>query len=254
VRQATQQRALKSLPVLLLPGLLLALLMQAGWHYYFNLNAPRLMVQPLKAPASPTIYRALSLGSQKLMGYILTLRLQLHDNQLGRNIRYRYLDYDALSEWLLTLYELNPQSDYPAFLASRIYSQVKDKAKIRKMISVVETLFDKNPVQHWRRMTEACVLAKHELKDLPLALRLAQKIANIPSSVKIPHWARDMKLVLLDELNELESAQLLISSMLQDDDIKDPDEIRFLQDRLLRIQQKLSAQQQKKPTSSHSVK
>ncbi len=246
-----QQRSLKNLPLPMLSALLLALLLQPAMHYFYH---SRLVADyhPLAHPASVTTYRVLSLGSQKLMSYLLFLRLQLHDNQLGRNIRYRRMNYDVLSDWLLSLSRLNPQSDYPAFLASRVYSQVKDQRKVRKMVQVVEQLFDQHPALHWRRMTEACLLAKHQLKDLPYALKLAQKIANIPPSVKIPYWARDMKLVLLDELNQLQSAQLLISSMLQDGDLKDHDERRFLQSRLLRIQQKLSAQRQKTRPASQN--
>ena len=112
------------------------------------------------------------------------------------------------------------------------------------MIAVVEKLFEMNPQQHWRRMTEACLILKHQLNDLPAALKVAEQIAALPKSVKLPHWARDMRLVLLDELNQKESAQLLISSMLQSGEITDRDEIRFLQDRLLKIQQELSENKQ----------
>ena len=94
-------------------------------------------------------------------------------------------------------------------------------------------------------MTEACLLLKHQLNDLPAALEVAERIAALPGTIKIPFWARDMKLVLLDELNELESAQLLISSMLQSGEIEDRDEIRFLQSRLLKIQQSLLKSKQK---------
>ncbi len=239
-----RQRPCSSLPVWLLGGLLLALALQTGSHQWME-GQRKVSEQQLTPPLNPAVYKLLSLGSEKLMSYLLILRLQLHDNQLGRNLRYRHLDYHALSQWLLMLYQMNPKSDYPAFLASRVYSQVRDPRKVRQMVSVIETLFDQNPQQHWRRMTEASVLAKHILKDLPLALRLADKVADLPAQVQIPYWARDMKLVLLDELNELETAQLLISSMLQQGQISDPDEIRFLQSRLLKIQQKLSAQRQK---------
>jgi len=167
------------------------------------------------------------------------LSVQLHDNQKGQHVSYSHLDYEALSNWLITLYELNPGSDYPAFMATRIYSQVSDKKKIRRMIDVVILLFERNPRQNWRRMTEVSLIAKHQLKNLPLALQIASEVAALPMSFELPHWARDMRLVLLDELNQLESAQLLISSMLQSGHIKDPDEIRFLQARLLKIQQKM---------------
>ena len=112
------------------------------------------------------------------------------------------------------------------------------------MVVLIEELFELNPRQHWRRMTEATLLAKHQLNDLPLALRLAEKISALPKSIEMPFWARDMEIVLLDELNQHQSAQLLISSLLQSGDITDPDEIRFLQFRLLRIQQILSENRQ----------
>jgi len=89
-------------------------------------------------------------------------------------------------------------------------------------------------------MTEACLLLKHQLNDLPAALKVAEQISSLPKTMKLPFWARDMKLVLLDELNQYESAQILISSMLQSGEITDEDELRFLKGRLLKIQQALS--------------
>jgi hypothetical protein len=219
--------------------------LQLAYHHRFHGTLTNRYKQ-LPEPASVDFYRALSLGSDRLMSYLLLLNVQLHDNQEGLHRKYTNINYTTLSHWLLSLYELNPHSDYPAFLATRVYSNVPDKARIRKMIDVVETLFQKNPQQHWRRMTEACLLAKHQLQDLNLALILAQKIHALPAEIKLPFWARDMKLVLLDELGQYESAQLLISSLLQGGDIEDPDERRFLEFRLLKIQQALLKNQQSK--------
>jgi hypothetical protein len=139
---------------------------------------------------------------------------------------------------------MNPDSGYAAFLASRVYAATPDSDQLRKMVDLIERLFQANPELHWRRMTEASLLAKHRLVDLPRALQLAQQVAALPKSIALPYWARSMQVVLLDELNELESAQLLISSMLQDGQIDDPDEIRFLRNRLLKIQQSMSASEQ----------
>ncbi len=233
------QRNLTQIPPIILLGFVLFLPVQIGYHHFYGSQSSA-GYQRLKPPAEAGYYRALAFGSDKLISYLRLLGVQLHDNQKGRHINYRHLDYEVLSEWLLTLYDVNPTSDYPAFLASRVYSQVKNPDKISRMIDVVEALFDQNPRQHWRRMTEACLLAKHQLKDLPRALGLAQQISALPQTIKLPFWARDMELVLLDELNELESAQLLISSMLQSGEINDADEIRFLKSRLLKIQQEMS--------------
>lgn len=235
---AKSQRKLVQVPVWVPGCFMLILLLQLMYHHFFSQPASSVYRQ-LNKPLEAAYYRAMSMGSQQLLSYLLMFRVQLHDNQKGQHVNYTHLDYTVLSDWLLTLYEMNPASDYPAFLASRVYSNIDEPKKIRKMVELVEILFQKNPQLHWRRMTEACLLLKHQLNDLPAALRIAEQIAELPASIKLPFWARDMKLILLDELNRFESAQLLISSMLQSGDINDPDEIRFLQDRLLKIQQSL---------------
>lgn len=239
----SRERSLSQTPLFVVVGLVFFGALQFS-HHYFLQTAQSVDYRHLDEPLDARSYLALSMGSDKLVSYLLLLKVQLHDNQKGSHINYRHLDYAVLSRWLLTLGKLNLQSDYAAFLASRVYSQVPDTGKIRQMINVIETLFRANPEQHWRRMAEACLLAKHQLKDLPRALELAQQVADLPVTVKIPYWARDMRLVLLDELDQYESAQLLISSLLQSGEIKDPDEIRFLQQRLLKIQQKMLENEQ----------
>lgn len=234
----TTQRSFNQLPVFIVTGFLLMLLLQLGYHHFYKTSLLPSFTQ-LSRPANAGLYQGLAMGSDRLWSYLLLLKLQLHDNQKGQHVNYRQLDYHVLSQWLMTLYELNPQSDYPAFLASRVYSQVDDPQKIRIMIDLIDDLFQRDPQQHWRRMTEACLLAKHQLRDLNLALQLAQKLAALPDTFEFPFWARDMQIVLLDELNQDESAQLLISSLLQSGTIKDRDEIHFLENRLLKIQQKL---------------
>ncbi len=233
-----QERSIKQLPPLLLLGFMLAFLVQ-GYHNHISTNSLQAEFAQLPQPLSAEMYRSLTEGSEKLWSYLLLLKVQLHDNQRGRHENYQNLDYNILSDWLLTLYQLNTTSGYPAFLASRVYSQAVDKQKIRMMIDVIDKMFDQNPVLNWRRMTEATLLAKHQLKDLKLAFQLAEKVSALPASIDLPYWARDMKLILLDELNQLESAQLLISSMLQSGAVTDRDEIRFLQSRLLKIQQQM---------------
>ncbi len=239
----SNERSLNQVPKLLLFGIMLALSIQGAHQLYFKSSLQRSFMH-LQQPFEVSFYRALTKDSEKLWSYLLMFKVQLHDNQRGRHENYNNLNYKTLSHWLLTLSELNQQSDYPAFLATRVYSQVNDPDKIKTIISVIDQLFEKNPSLHWRRMTEACLLAKHKLKDLDLALKLASKVSALPDSVKMPYWARDMKLILLDELNELESAQIIISSMLQSGSITDNDEKRFLQSRLLKIQQQMLEGQQ----------
>jgi hypothetical protein len=234
----SNERSLLHLPRTLLIGFVLALILQIT-HQIYSKSSLQLAFKRLESPLGIGFYKALTKGSEDLWSYLLMFRVQLHDSQRGIHESYKNLDYKILGQWLLTLSQLNNRSDYPAFLAARVYSRVDDPQKIRMMIDIIDQLFEQKPALHWRRMTEACLLAKHQLKDLELALKLASKVAMLPDSIEIPFWARDMRLILLDELNELESAQILISSMLQSGVITDDDEMHFLQSRLLKIQQQM---------------
>ena len=234
-----RERSWRDLPAWLWPFLALALALQMISIHYLGRGAGA-DYQPL--PPAPDIetLRALAPGSTRLLASLLLIRLQLQDDQKGEHLNYRHLDYQRLAQWLLTLYRLNPDSDYPGFLASRVYAQVGDPDRVRRMIEVIQTLFHRDPQRHWRRMTEAVLLAKHELKDLELALSLASQLADLPKSVRMPRWARDMKLIALDDLGRDQDALRLIASELTSGDDIDADERRFLQDRLLKLQQELS--------------
>ena len=184
------------------------------------------------------------MGSEQLLSYLLVIRLQLHDNQAGKHIRYSQLNYERLVDWLEQIYQLNPQSEYPTMLASRVYSQTRDKARLRIILEYIDRTFIQNPQLHWRRLAEASVIAKHQLGDLQLALQMAEKLSSQPPSIIMPSWARDMRFILLGDMNEFETAITIIVALLQSDAVNDPDEARFLKEKLLYFQQKLSEFQQ----------
>lgn len=196
--------------------------------------------KPLTTPFDSVIYRGLSMGSPQLLSYLLVIRLQLHDNQAGKHIRYSKLSYERLVDWLDQIYQLNSQSEYPMMLASRVYSQTRDKVRLRLILEFIDRTFKQNPQLHWRRLAEASVIAKHQLGDLQLALQMAEQLSSQPASIVMPRWARDMQFILLGDMNEFESAITIIVALLQSEAVKDPDEARFLKEKLLYFQQKLS--------------
>ena len=188
------------------------------------------------------------MGSEKLFSYLLVMRLQLHDNQAGKHVRYSRLDYERLVDWLDQIYQLNTQSEYPTMLASRVYSQTRDKVRLKIILEYINRTFMYNPQLHWRRLAEASVIAKHQLEDLELALQMADKLSSQPPSVEMPRWARDMQFILLGDMNEFETAITIIVALLQSEAVNDPDEARFLKEKLLYFQQKLSELQQNNTT------
>lgn len=237
------ERPFNSLPKPLLVGFVVLFLAQI-LITQLSLSKSELAYKPLPELLASSTYRIGSMGSDKLMSYLLAIQLQLHDNQSGKHIRYEKLDYQKLANSLNQIYRLNPESAYPALLASRVYSQTTDKNNLRLMISFIQNSFTQNPQLNWRRMTEATILAKHQLSDLTLALSLAKQLSNQPADVVMPHWARDIEFILLGEMNEYETGIAIIVALIQSGSIDDPDEQQFLQEKLLGFQQKLLESQQ----------
>ena len=204
------------------------------------------VLKPLPEPFTAQTYRIVSMGSDQLLSYLLSIRLQLFDNQSGKHIRYEQLNYTTLVRWLDQIHRLNVQSEYPTMLASRVYGQVVDEKKLRMMVNFIRKSFNQNPQLHWRRMTEATILARHKLGDLELALSMAEQLTSQPAYVIMPHWARDMQFILLGEMNEFEAGIAIILGLLESGSISDTDEKRFLKEKLLDFQQKLLDSQQLK--------
>ena len=237
------ERPLSQIPLSVLLGFVGVLLVQIVVHQNLQ-NRTSVYYQPLTKPYSAKIYQGIAMGSNQLASYLLTMRLQLHDNQAGRHVSYRLLNYTVLVEWLYLLNELNLESEYPMMLASRVYSQTRDKEQLRLLLSYIDETFKQHPQKHWRRQAESTVTAKHQLGDKELALAMAASLAEQPDDIKMPHWARDIQFLLLADLNQFESATAIIQALLHGESIVDPDELRFLREKLLMFQQKLSEYQQ----------
>jgi len=237
------ERPMLSLPRPLLLAFLLLLLAQVA-HHHLDRERYESVYRGLGRPFSATLYRGLAMGSEQLLGYLLAIRLQLHDNQVGRHFRYSLIDYSLLIDWLDQISDTSPGTEYPMLLASRVYTSTGNREQLRQILGFIERRFDDDPQLHWRRLAESSVVAKHKLGDLDLALRLARKLSQQPTSVDLPHWARDLEFLLLAELNELESAIAIVQALLTTEAVNDPDERRFLQGKLSDLQQRLSESRQ----------
>lgn len=152
---------------------------------------------------------------------------------------YRTPDYGRLVEWLEAILELDPRSQYPLFSAARVYAETADPARSRRALEFVYRQFLRDPNRRWPALAHAALLAKHRLKDLPLARRYAQALQRHATASDVPPWARQMEIFILEDLNELEAARILIGSLLQSGTLHDPAELRFLKQRLEELEHRL---------------
>ena len=237
------ERPILQLPRLLLLVFLVLLGIQTCYHHARK-SGFESSYKVLAPPFDASIYRSIAMGSEQLLGYLLAVRLQLHDSQAGQHFVYSQIDYHVLVDWLEQISLVSPGTEYPMLLASRVYTTTRDQQRLRLILDFIQRRFDDDPQLHWRRLAEASVIAKHRLADLELALKLAEEIARQPAHLKIPPWARDIQFLLLADLNELESAIAIVQSLLQTNAVQDPDERRFLEGKLSEFQQKLTQSRQ----------
>jgi hypothetical protein len=231
------ERPLSAVPGWMLGLLAAAFIAQVAWQLARRAEAPSAADLP-PAP-SEQASRLASLGETAALARLAMLWLQAFDLRGDNAIPYQRLDYAHLVAWLAAIQATDPRSGYPLFAAARVYAENADPQKARRMFDFIETEFARDPNRRWPALAHAALLAKHRLHDLPLARRYAAAIQRQTTDPTIPSWARQMEIFILEDMNELEAAKVMLGGLLATGRIKDADERRFLQGRLEEIERRL---------------
>jgi hypothetical protein len=226
---SSQLRPLSAVPFWIFALLALALGLQLAWRLTRPSAEDNVELPP---PPRPAALRLASFGEEPAAARLAMLYLQSHDYRAGNLTPYQKLDYERLVEWLDAIQALDPRSAYPLFAAARIYAENPDPVRSRRMLEYIYEAFLKDPNRRWPALAHAALLAKHRLKDLPLALRYAGAIEQYVTDPKVPLWAKQMHIFVLEDMSELDAAMSLIASLLKSGHLHDPAEIRFLTERL----------------------
>jgi hypothetical protein len=203
---------------------------------------PRVAAGDLGVPPSVDMLRLASAGEPVALGKLLMLYLQAFDFQAGSRVPYRDLDYDRLEAWLARIVALDPLGQYPLMSASRLYAEVPDPAKQRKMLDFVYRAYLEDPNRRWPWLAHAAIIAKHELKDLTLARQYAVALRQRATGPDVPLWARQMEPFILEDMNELESAKILIGGMIASGQVKDERDLALLERRLKLLEERIQAE------------
>jgi hypothetical protein len=186
----------------------------------------------LPAAPRPEVIRLASLGEPQAAARIAMLYLQAFDLGGSNSLPYQHLDYTRLVAWLRTILELDPRSQYPLFAAARIYAEVPDPVRARTALEFVYEAFLVDPNRRWPWLAHAALLAKHRLHDLPLARRYAAAVDERTTASDVPLWAKQMQIFILEDMDELEAATIMLGGLLASGAIRDEAEARFLRQRL----------------------
>lgn len=231
-----KDRPIADVPVSVKVMLVLALILQVAWH---SMQEPIVAkAEDLAPPLSTRTYVMSSLGEPIAAAKFLNLWLQAFDNQPGASISFHQLNYPRLTQWLDTILELDPRGHYPMLVAARVYGSVKDDKKQRIMMDYIFYKFNEEPNKYWRWLAHAVITAKHELKDNELALKYANALAEKATGTNVPYWARDMKIIVLEDMGEVEAAKILVGALIDSKEITDPYELSFLANKIKELEKK----------------
>jgi len=230
-----EERPLAAVPPWVWALLAAALALQIGWQATRRANAPARAGELPPAPSVQAL-RLASFGEPAATARLCMLYLQGYELQR--------LDYARLVDWLGAVLALDPRSLYPLFAAARVYAEVPDPARSRLALEFVYREFLRDPNRRWPALAHAALLAKHRLKDLPLALRYAEAIDRHTTAPDVPLWAKQMQIFVLEDMDELEAARIIVGGLLQSGRLTDPAEAAFLKQRLDELEAKLSKSRQ----------
>ena len=234
----TDQRRLVRVP----PAIVLLLACALVWQVIWSGMHPRVppAASDLAEPPAEAAIRITSLNEPLAWAKLSNLSLQAYDHQPGISLPFKRLDYARIEAWLTRILELDPEGQYPLLAASRLYGAVDDPERQRRMLDFVQRQFLLDPNRRWQWLAHAAFVARHQLGDMALAVRYAESLRLHARSSRVPAWARQMEIFMRADMNEYETAKLLLGALLASGEVNDPSEYRFLSGRLAELEAQLT--------------
>ncbi len=231
------QRPLATVPRQIIWLVCVALLLQIGLHVFL----PRASAKAQALSAAPSLHSLLvtSMGEPIGLAKFLMLRLQAFDNQPGLSVPFRELDYARVRDWLTRILQLDPHGQYPLLFASHLYAEVPQPDKQRLMLDFVYQQFLIDPNRRWPWLAHGVIIARHKLNDMPLAAQYAAALRRYATGAKVPGWAKQMEIFLRADMNELETARVLLGGLIDSGQIIDANELHFLTQQLRELEMRL---------------
>lgn len=236
---SARERPLAAVPAWLWAALAASLAVQIGLQA--RRPAPAASASELPPAPRAAALRVASFGEAPAAARLTMLYVQAFDLGGGNTVPYARLDFQRLRAWLRAILETDPRSNYALFAAARIYAEVPDPARCRTMLEFVHEAFLEAPERRWPALAHAALIAKHRLGDLPLARRYAADLQRLATSPEVPLWARQMEIFILEDMNELEAAKIMLGGLLESGQLEDPAERRFLKERLEALERRLAS-------------
>lgn len=179
---------------------------------------------------SQALVRAVSFGDNQAAYYMLGLYLQHAQDPARFATPLTEYNYDRVIAWLELMDRLDPKAHFAPYIGAYLFGASPDPEQVRQIVGYLRESFRTAPTERWFFMAHAVFLARHRVKDLELAIAVADELAESPAE-GIPLWARQLRAFVLAQLGETEAAIAVTREVLRSagpDDLR-PGERRYME-------------------------
>jgi hypothetical protein len=185
------------------------------------------VAEPVVPPApGQAVVAAVALGDTQAAYRAMGLQLQNFGDTGGQWTGLAGYDYDRLIDWFELLTDVDDRAGYVPVLAAYYYSQSPDEEHVRRVVTFVSAFARRDPATRWRLLGHAVYIARHRLRDFPLALTLARELAAFDVG-EMPFWTRQLPALVLAEMGEREAAMREIRALQERYPDLPPEEARY---------------------------
>jgi tetratricopeptide (TPR) repeat protein len=166
---------------------------------------------------SKEMIKIMALGDEELIFRFYSYKLQFVGDTFGRITPLKNYDYSKLYKWWDLLDQINPKSNILAYMVAYYFSATQTPEKqVPYVIKFLEEHADQNPEDKWWWYSQAIYNAKFKIDDTEAALRIARKLASLPSDLDIPIWTRQLEAFIYEDKGQFEKACDIVVNVVRD--------------------------------------
>lgn len=191
----------------------------------FHLRDSWVGVPPAPHKAEALLY---GFGDTQLAYRTISLMLQNAGDVGGRVTNLRNYNYARLGEWFDLTYALDWQANMAPSLAAYYYGGTPKGEDTRYLITyLAKAGRDKIAGQErWRWLAQAVYLARFRVKDVDLALQMAQELADLAqNNPDMPAWTKQMPAFVMSKVGQKKAARDLLLTIAATDKTLQPADI-----------------------------
>ena len=195
-------------------SLAIAVALNVGCWFYSN----DIYTKWTNIPPAPAITKLkISFLDDSALAYRVSgLTLQNFGN-VGESQNLKNYNYKHLAGWFSLMDALDVHSNYVPYFAAYYFGATPDDKQVEPVIKYLETVGVRPEPGKWRWLAQAAFLARHRLKDMDWAMRIAQKLGSIYDPKTMPTWTRNMEPMLTADMGDRQAAYLLMLEILKSD-------------------------------------